>query len=310
MSQTAILNSAAPDACPQSPVKGRLFTAYITGSAWLSAGFAAIIFTALAIQSAPGILSAGGTFLSATWLPSQGQYGMVPMIFGSVIVMVIAMAVALPVGVFAAMAISQIRSPKLRRAVKALLEALAGIPSIVYGLIGVSFLSVFVADIFDLQTGRVILTAGLLLSVMILPTILTLTEDAISDVPKAIRQNAAALGLYRYEIFKDAVLPVAGPHIAGAALLALGRALGETMAVMLVIGSLDRLPDPLYNVLSSGQTITSKLGREVGESAFGSVHFSALIFASLILVTITLSLTIASQIIFSRRAKSIGMRHV
>lgn len=235
---------------------------------------------------------------------------MIPLIFGSLIVMVIAMSIALPLGVLAAIGISEIRSEKLRRFVKALLEGLAGIPSIVYGLIGVSFLSVFISDIFNLQTGRVILTAGLLLSVMILPTILTLTEDAISDVPKAVRHNAAALGLYPYEIFKDAILPAAAPQIMAAALLALGRALGETMAVMLVIGSLDRLPSPLLNVLSSGQTITSKLGREIGESAFGSTHFSALIFAALILVSITLTLTIASQIIFARRAKSIGTLHV
>ena len=224
--------------------------------------------------------------------------------------MAIAMAVALPVGIMAAMQLSQIKSVKTRRFIKALLEGLAGIPSIVYGLIGVSFLSVFMADLFNLQTGRIILTAGLLLSVMILPTILTLTEDAISAVPKAVTQNAAALGLYKYEVFKTAILPSAAPHILGAGLLALGRALGETMAVMLVIGSLDRLPNPIWNVLSSGQTITSKLGREVGESAFGSVHFSALIFTALILVLITLSLTVTSQILFARRAKTIGLLHV
>ena len=305
MSLTATLKA------PGRPRQSRdYFTAWIVGSAWVSAGFAALILLTLTIQSAPAIQNAGTTILSLQWLPSAGQYGIIPMVFGSLVVMVIAMSVALPVGVMAAVQLSQIKAGKTRRLIKALLEGLAGIPSIVYGLIGVSFLSVFVADVFSLQTGRVILTAGLLLSVMILPTILTLTEDAISAVPDAVTQNAAALGLYKVEIFRSAVLPSAAPHILGAGLLALGRALGETMAVMLVIGSLDRLPSPLYNVLSSGQTITSKLGREVGESAFGSVHFSALIFTALILVMITLSLTLAAQILFARRAKTIGLLHV
>jgi len=140
----------------------------------------------------------------------------------------------------------------------------------------------------------------LLLAVMILPTIMTLTEDAISSVPNKYRENAASLGLFHYEVIKDVVLPLAKADIAGAALLALGRALGETMAVMLVIGSLDRLPSPLFNVLSSSQTITSKLGREIGESAFGSTHFSALVLMSLILVTFTLILTALSQRLFSK----------
>lgn len=245
----------------------------------------------------------GPSLLGLEWQPSQQKFGLTPMIFGSFIVMSIAMALALPIGVLAAIYISQTRSDKLRRRLKAALEILAGIPSIVYGLLGVSFLSVFVQDVFDLQTGRVILTAGLLLAVMILPTILSLTEDAISGVPKAVHQNAAALGLYPWEVFKDAVWPYARRDVYGAALLALGRALGETMAVMLVIGSLDRLPTPLVNVLSSGQTLTSKLGREVGESAFGSLHFSALIFASLILVTLTVSLTFAAQILLRKQAR-------
>jgi len=222
------------------------------------------------------------------------------MIFGSLIVMVIAMLIALPLGVLSAIYIAETRSDRLRRILKSALEVLAGIPSIVYGLIGVAYLSLWIAKGFELQTGRVILTAGLLLALMILPTIMTLSEDAISGVSRQHRENAASLGLYKYEIIKDLVLPIAKADIAGAALLALGRALGETMAVMLVIGSLDRLPVPLFNVLSSSQTITSKLGREIAESAFGSTHFSVLVFMSLLLVSFTLILTIAAQSLFNK----------
>jgi len=271
------------------------------GSALLSSALVIIILGALIIQSGPALLTENLTLLSLNWDPHNDQYGIVPMMFGTVIVMSIAMLIALPLGILSAIYIAETRSDRLRRALKSALEVLAGIPSIVYGLIGVAYLSLWIAKGFELQTGRVILTAGLLLALMILPTIMTLSEDAISGVSKEFRENAASLGLYKYEIIKDIILPVAKVDIAGAALLALGRALGETMAVMLVIGSLDRLPVPLFNVLSSSQTITSKLGREVAESAFGSLHFSVLVFMSLLLVSFTLLLTIVAQSLFKKK---------
>jgi len=116
----------------------------------------------------------------------------------------------------AAIYIAETRSDRLKRVIRSALEILAGIPSIVYGLIGVAYLSVLVADIFNLQTGRLILTAGILLAVMILPTILSLTEDAISNVSRRYKENARALGLYRHEVIKDVILPQAKADIAGA----------------------------------------------------------------------------------------------
>ena len=273
---------------------------YAAGSAFLSSAFILIILATLLIQSAPALFTNDLHLLSTAWEPTDGKYGFIPMVFGTLIVMSIAMIIALPLGVLSAIYIAETRSDRLRRILKSALEVLAGIPSIVYGLIGVAYLSIWIANGFELQTGRVILTAGLLLALMILPTIMTLSEDAISGVPKDYRENAASLGLYHYEVIKDIVLPVAKTDIIGAALLALGRALGETMAVMLVIGSLDRLPSPLFNVLSSSQTITSKLGREIAESAFGSTHFSVLVLMSLILVAFTLILTIAAQKLFNK----------
>lgn len=267
----------------------------IYGSTFVSTALVALILLTLLFQSGPAIFEAGHTLHLTEWNPSEGVFGIVPMIFGSFMVMLIALALAVPTGILAAIYIAETRSDSIKRVARSSLEVLAGIPSIVYGLIGVAYLSIWVADIFDLQTGRLILTAGILLAIMILPTILSLTEDAISNVPAQYKENARALGLYRYEVIREAILPHAKSDIAGAVLLSLGRALGETMAVMLVIGSIDRLPDPIYNVLSSGQTITSKLGREVGESAFGSTHFSVLVFMSLILVALSLLLTIISQ---------------
>lgn len=281
-----------------SKAKNTALKGYVLASCLLSAGLVLLIFGLMALQSLPALTEAGASLLTTRWNPAENQYGIVPMLYGTLVVMVIAMVFAVPIGIFAAIYIAETRSAKLRRLTRSALEILAGIPSIVYGLIGIAYVSVWVANGLELQTGRLMLTAGLILAVMILPTILSLTTDAILNVPRDVRENAQALGLYRYEVFKDAIWPVAKADITGAALLALGRALGETMAVMLVIGSIDRLPKPIYNVLSSGQTITSKLGREVGESAFGSVHFSALVLMSLILVTITICLTAASQHFF------------
>ena len=269
--------------------------------AFFSLSIVLVIIGTLFIQSIPVLLTENTSLFGTHWSPSQGQFGVLPMLFGSVFVMAIAMIVAFPIGLLAAVYIAETRSSQLRRYVKSFLEILVGIPSIVYGLIGVAYLNIWIADLFDLQSGRVILTAGILLGIMILPTFLTLSEDAISAVPNKFRENAKSLGFYRHEVFFSVILPQAKSGIAAAALLALGRALGETMAVMLIIGSLDRLPSPLFNPLSSGQTITSKLGREVTESAFGSVHFSALIFISLILVLTTLFLTIVSRYFFRKK---------
>jgi len=297
---SATLSSAKRRTGPRDGVK-----AYCQFSAITSIFIVGLILVTLLIQSGPVLLAENNGLLGTHWNPDTGQYGVVPMLFGSVFVMLIATSLAFPIGLMTAIYISETRSSKLRRFYKSILELLAGIPSIVYGLIGVAYLNIWVADAFDLQSGRIILTAGILLGIMILPTFLTLSEDAISSVPLKFRENAKSLGLYRHEIFKKVVLPQAKTGIAGAGLLALGRALGETMAVMLVIGSLDRLPSPLFNPLSSGQTITSKLGREVGESAFGSVHFSALVFISLILVCITIALTILSQYFLTRKGDNV-----
>lgn len=259
----------------------------------------------LLAESGPVIFAQNSGLIGTNWNPDKGQFGVLPMLFGSIFVMIIALIVAFPLGLLAAIYIANTRSFKMRRCIKSFLEMLVGIPSIVYGLIGVAYLNIWVANIFDLQSGRIILTAGILLGIMILPTFLTLTEDAISAVPAKYRENAKSLGLYRHEVFFTIIFPQVKSGVAGAGLLALGRALGETMAVMLVIGSLDRLPSPLFNPLSSGQTITSKLGREVAESAFGSAHFSALVFMSLILVSITIILTITSRYLFKNQSANV-----
>jgi len=171
------------------------------------------------------------------------------------------------------------------------MEILAGVPGIVYGLLGVSLLTVWVRDLFNLVDGYTLLSASFLLSIMIMPTIMTLSEDAIHSTPAEYLQAASGLGLSKMEIFFAVTLPHAIPGIVGAILLAIGRALGETIAIMLVIGSLDHIPEPWFDVFSPGQSIASKLGREAAETLGLGQHWNALMALALILFLLVMFLT-------------------
>lgn len=265
------------------------------GSTLLSGIVVLLILTTLLINSWDAISTLGWSIFSTTWNPTENQFGISSMLYGSFVVTLLALIIAVPLGILTAIYTSEFLSAKHRFLVKSILELLAGIPSIIYGLIGIAFLGIWIQNAFDLQSGRTFLTAGILLSIMILPVIITLTDDALRNIPANYREAAAGLGLYKFEIIKTLLLPIAKADIVSAILLALGRALGETMAVMLVIGSIDKIPDPFFNWLTPGQTITSKLGREIAESAFGSLHFSAMIFMGFILLLIVILLTGLAQ---------------
>lgn len=278
-----------------SVCNSKIGTAYIFLSLILSLGISLCLFAVLLIYSWDAIAQQGLALFTQVWHPASDQYGILSMLYGSAVVTFIALALAVPVGLLTAVYIAEILADKYRITIKSILELLAGIPSILYGLIGVAFVSTWLEHWFDLSSGRTILSAGLLLAIMILPTLITLAEDALHNVPAQYRETARGLGLYRYEIISHCVLPLAKPDIISAILLALGRALGETMAVMLVIGSIDKIPQPFFNLMMPGQTITSKLGREMEEAAFGSLHFSVLIFMGLILLLTVLILTVTAH---------------
>lgn len=271
----------------------------IVGATCISAMLIVLVFLFMVLNSWQALSLKGLQLFTLEWHPAKAKFGIVSMVYGSVAVTMIALGLALPLGILTAVFTSEVLPARFRLSVKSLLEILAGIPSIIYGLLGVVFLGVWIEHLFDLQSGRTILTGGLLLAIMVLPTVITLSDDAFHNVPQAYREAAQSLGLYRYEVVKDVVWPFAKTEIVGAVLLGFGRVLGETMAVMLVIGSMDKIPEPIYNFLLPGQTITSKLGREIAESAFGSLHFSAMIFMGLFLLFFVLLITIVSLTYFS-----------
>ena len=157
----------------------RLSRLYILGSASLAAVFIVLIFLVLIMSSLPAVFANGFGLFSHDWRPAAGEFGVMPMIYGSAAVTLIALVLATPLGLLTAIFTSEILNPNFRAPVKSALEILAGIPSIIYGLIGVAFFSIWVGDWFDLQSGRTILTAGFLRAIMILPTIITLCDDAL-----------------------------------------------------------------------------------------------------------------------------------
>lgn len=278
-----------------SRLTGKIGKSYIVTSTIISAIVIVLVFIILVSNSWQAVSNVGWNLFSLKWNAPTGEFGILSMCFGTIIVTLIALLLAVPLGILTAIFTSEMLPSKLRIPVKSLLELLAGIPSIIYGLIGIAFFAIWLQDLFQLQSGRTILTAGFLLAIMILPTIITLVDDALHNIPKQYHEASKGLGLYNYEIIKNTLLPIAKADIYGAILLAFGRALGETMAVMLVIGSIDKIPKPFFDVLSPGQTITSKLGREIAETSFGSVHFSAMIFMGLLLFTLVFIITLFSQ---------------
>lgn len=244
----------------------------------------------------PAIRTHGGEMLtSGEWFYRHERFGALAMIYGSAVVSLIALALAAPVAFATAIFISEWLPHTLRPWAKAAVEFLAAIPSVIYGLLGIMFLRTWMADWlapFEPFSGDMLLTAAVLLAVMILPTVTTFAEDSLRAVPAAQRLAARGLALNRAQTIHRVVLPQAWPGMIGAALLGLGRAIGETIAVFLVIGRLDnRLPESLFDLtplINPGQTLTSKLGGPETHIAMGDpIHWGAILTLGLILLVLT-----------------------
>lgn len=255
----------------------------------------------LLVESVPVLgLEGLGFWLGENWWVGE-SYGALAMISGSLIVTGLAVFLVLPVALSGALFTSEYLPPFFRRRVKGVMELLAGVPGIIYGLLGVSFLTVEVKDVLNLLDGNTLFTAGCLLAIMILPTVLTLSEDALHSVPSEYREAAEGLGFTKLQTALRVVLPQSLPGIAGAVLLGVGRAMGETIAVMLVIGSLDRVPG--FNLFVSGQTIPSKLGREAAEALGSGMHWSALMGLGLTLFIMVAVLTFSGNFFIKRSSQ-------
>ncbi len=233
----------------------------------------------------------------SVWKPSEDLYNAGSIILGSLLVTLGAMVIAIPVGVGSAIYLSEIASERIKGALRPLVELFAGIPSVVYGFFGLMVIVPALADLFPDQvpTGFSWLTGSIILGIMALPTIISVSEDALEAVPHTYREASLALGATHWETTSRIIVPAALSGILSAIILGIGRAIGETMAVMMVTGNAALTPEPLWNVFSFVRTITATLALEIPEVVVGSTHYSALFLLGLILMLITLVINLFAR---------------
>jgi len=260
-----------------------------------------LIFLFLLREAAPFLRDPGaGELLGTRWMPVSFQrisFGMVPLITGSLLVTLAAGLIAVPLGVASAAYIAEVAHPWEREVLKPFIELLAGIPSVVLGFFGLVVVAPAVKVVFQLDSGLTALTAALVLALMALPTIISVSEDAIRSVPESYKQASLAMGASAQQTIWRVVVPAAIPGISAAAMLGFGRIIGETMAVLMVTGN---APQITLSPFESVRTLTATIAAEMGETAVGSTHYHALFCVGVVLLLITFSLNLIALKAFKR----------
>jgi phosphate transport system permease protein len=272
-------------------------------------GFVTLIFIFLLVEGVPIFFEVKpGNLASSKWYPTFDLYGVLPLIAGSALVTLTAMLIAFPLGVCTAVFVREVAPSWAREVLKPLIEVLAGIPSVVLGFFGMIVLAPVVREVLGAPTGLTAFTGALLLAYMSLPTIISVAEDALDSVPKSYRDAGLAMGATRWQTIWRVVVPAARSGILMALMLGMGRAIGETMAVMMVTGNAARMPDSLQAILMPVRTMTATIAAEMGEVAHGSVHYHALFAIGLILFVITFLINLAvASMMFQKRTRG-GLR--
>ena len=236
------------------------------------------------------------------WYPisEPPRYGILPLILGSCWVTVGAIVLAVPMGVASALFIAEVATGWMRELMKTGIELLAAIPSVVLGFVGMAVVSPVVKAAFHLPTGLTALTGSLILAFMAMPTIVSITEDALTAVPRTYREAALALGATRWQTMSRVLLPAASPGIAAAVMLGVGRVMGETMAVMMLTGNAARIP---HSILQPVRTLTATIAAEMGETVRGSEHYAALFAIGLVLLAISFVVNLLAASFLGRRRR-------
>ncbi len=226
------------------------------------------------------------------WLPSArpvSQVGAMPLIISTLLVSLVAILIALPIGLAAAIYLAEVADSRIRTILKPVIELLAGIPSVVYGFFGLVIIVPFVQKIFNLPVGETGLTGSIILAIMALPTIITVAEDALRSVPKAMKEASLALGATHWQTIYKVMIPYASSGITAAAILGIGRAIGETMVALMVTGNANNFT---FSLLKPIRTIPATIAAELGEASYGGLHFKALFALGCILFLITLMINV------------------
>jgi phosphate ABC transporter permease protein PstC len=279
-------------------------------------------FIKLILESEPAFRHTGvlDFVFSNNWVPSRGLYGALPLVFGTLLTSVIALAIGVPIAVASALYITELAPRRLRAPLTLLIELLAAVPSVVYGLWGIFFLAPkllpaekWFSSTFDFLpfVGGIVaipnyFVAGLILAIMIIPIVSAISREVMATVPHDHKEAALALGATRWEMIRIAVLPYSRAGISGAAMLGLGRAIGETIAVTIVIGNAAVIGDSIF---SQGYTLAAVIANEFGEAASDPVHRASLIAAGLVLFILTLVVNLVARY-YVNRASGAGARKV
>jgi phosphate transport system permease protein len=236
------------------------------------------------------------------WYPISNppQYGILPLILGSVLVTLGAAAISIPLGIGSALYIAEIAPKKTREILKAGIELLAAIPSVVIGFIGMITLGPLIRNLFHLSTGLTALSGSITLAFMAMPTIVSIAEDAITAVPRQYREAALAMGATRWQATRRIVAHAARPGMIAALMLGIGRVIGETMAVMMVTGNAALIP---HSFLQPVRTLTATIAAEMGESVQGGSHYAALFAIGIVLFIITFIINGVADIYLARNKK-------
>lgn len=235
------------------------------------------------------------------WIPTATpapQLGVFPLILGTLLVSIVAILIALPLGLGVAVYLSELAGERTRKFMKPTIELLAGIPSVVYGFFGLVVLVPIVQKVFNLSVGETALTGSLILAIMALPTIITVAEDAMRNTPRAMREASLALGATHWQTIYKVVIPYSASGISAAVVLGIGRAIGETMAVLMVTGNAAVMPHSLFEPI---RTIPATIAAELGEAPAGGAHYQSLFMLGCILFVITMLISITAEVISKKQ---------
>jgi phosphate transport system permease protein len=292
----------------------RVFRGVALGAGLVVLAVLGLIAVSTTREAWPAFQAEGiGFVTSDDWVPAEGRFGALAFIYGTVLVSAIAVVFAVPISIGIALYANEAAGVRLRRPIVYVVDLLAAIPSVVYGLWGVLVLAPALRPAFDRlgeavdgwpvlgtvfgtgSSGRSFLTAGLILAVMIIPIITSLSREVIATVPSAQREAAYGMGATRWEMVRSAVLPWSRGGIVGAVMLGLGRAMGETIAVALVIGSSAQIT---LDVLAPGDSMAAVIANQFGEAS--GTHRAALVGLGVVLFLVTIAVNVAARVLVSR----------
>jgi len=234
-------------------------------------------------------------FTGNQWDPGhEGSYGILPLVVSTLLVTFGSMVIAVPLGIFSAAFISEFAGRRMKQVLKPLIEMLAAIPSVAIGFLGIVIIGPGIAKLFGIQNGLNALNGSILLAIMALPTIITVAEDAIHAIPTSYKEASLALGADKWETLFRVTLPAALPGLIAAVMLGLGRAIGETMTVLMATGNALAFPD---GYLDSIRTITATIAIEMGEVPYQTTHYFALFAIATVLFIFTLAVNLVGELV-------------